>query len=130
MTDLYAILETFRYKFPTGEPDIVWDIGAARQAVTAGAILSPEPVKIEPAMMREISEANEWDPARLDHADPDEPGIAAPILDEGQIIYILIDGQHRNARALRDGKPFSAYLLTDQASRACVLEPRSHPRLP
>jgi hypothetical protein len=124
------IQQTFRYKFPTGEPDIVWDIGAARQAVTRGLTVLPEPVRIEPAMMRDISESNEWDPERLDGVDPDEPGIAAPIIDEGRVIYILIDGQHRNARALRDGKAFSAYILTDQASRACVLEPRSHPRLP
>ena len=38
----------------------------------------------------------------------------APMFDFG----ILIDGSHRAALALRDGRDFSAYLLTEQEQRS------------
>jgi hypothetical protein len=132
LRDAVLAVEAFRYKIP-GEPDIVWNVTLARLAVARGEVAQPLPVKIAPADMLAIAQANEWDPARIEQADCDRPGIAAPLIMEGRVAYILIDGQHRNARAVREGRSFSAYLLTDEASRACVLEPEppaSHPRLP
>jgi hypothetical protein len=126
---LMFLQQVFRYTLDTGEPDIVWDINKAKAMVAAGLVEWPQPQPITLAMMQEIADANEWEPEHVDEVDPSRPGIAAPILHQGQVIYILIDGHHRNARALREGRSFSAYLLTNEASRACVVEP-DHPRLP
>jgi hypothetical protein len=51
-----------------------------------------------------------------------KPGIAAPLVFDGRIAYVLIDGQHRCARALRDGIVFKAQLLTDAAARLCLID--------
>lgn len=127
--------QTFRYFLP-GEPDIVWDINAAENIIrrgTAGALgflELPAPQPIPPDQMRSIAEKNAWDPAMIHLADPSVPGIAAPLINEGAIMWVLIDGMHRNARALRDGLPFAAWLLSDQGSRLCLLTDPRPDRIP
>lgn len=116
--------ESFRYQIP-GEPDILWDVTIARAALEAGYLLTE--VEIPRSEMQEIANRNAWDPVKLDAVDPAIPGIGAPlVLPQLGVIYVLIDGLHRNARALRDGLPFRARLLTDDAARACFLEGPLH----
>lgn len=116
--------ESFRYTVP-GYGDVRWDVTVAQQLVTAGHTRALVPISVQTT--REIAERNTWDPAKLDHVDPSIPGICAPLVkpdDPGgpHIYSVLIDGTHRCARAARDGLPFSAYLLTDDAARACVID--------
>lgn len=120
--------QTFRYEIP-GEPDIVWNIDRARELVRDQANVAAT-VPIREPDAREIAESNSWEEAHLANVDPNEPGIGAPILYKGMISYVLIDGQHRNVRALREGRTFTARLLTDEASRACVILGDDHPRMP
>jgi hypothetical protein len=60
-------------------------------------------------------------PARLGR-----PGVIAQVrypLDNGQTVtaHLLIDGNHRAARSLRDGVPFFAYLLTEDETAQTLL---------
>jgi hypothetical protein len=117
----------FRYTIPGEATQLIWSITAALQAVKDGLTIGC--VAIPPEEMQAIADRNEWDASRLDAVDPTIPGIAAPILHEGEAQWILIDGQHRNARALRDGLGFKAWLLREDVSRACLLQAPAH-RIP
>jgi len=111
-------LETYLYTFDDGHT-IRWNITQAVSYVQ-GLPLSAA-VPIPRADLQVFVDNNEPDPARYDLVDCRVPGIAAPILSEGAVVYTLIDGNHRAGRALRDGLPFSAYILTDEASRSCII---------
>jgi len=111
--------EAFRYDVPN-VGFVRWDVTLAQECVAAGQIRTTVP--IEPAEMQNIAQRNSWEPAKLPFVDPSLPGIAAPLVWDGAIHYVLIDGNHRLARALQDGLPFSAHLLTDEAARRCVIE--------
>lgn len=108
----------FTYEVPGFAP-VHWDITFAIAEAEAGHVVAT--VAIEPEHMAAIRAGNAWDAAKLDTVDPTIPGIGAPIIIEGKVIYILIDGTHRCVRCLRDGLPFHARLLTDEAARRCVL---------
>lgn len=110
--------ECFNFIFVDGAT-AAWDVTLAQAFVAMGHTIALSEIGRE--AMQAIADRNSWDPAKLDRVDPAQPGISVPIVHEGQVIYQLIDGMHRNARALRDGLPFSAYLLTDEASRACLI---------
>ena len=120
--------QTFVYEIP-GEPDLVWNIDLARELARDPAnLVTTVPILEKDA--RDIAAGNSWEAEHLPNVDPGEPGIGAPLFDKGQVCYILIDGQHRNARALADGRNFEARLLTDQASRACLILGDANPRMP
>lgn len=119
LADLHVKLETFCYNVP-GYPPIRWNVNAAKWAVANGGTIAL--VDITPEMMRDVAAKNSWDEAHLANVDPSVPGIGAPFVWGGGIIYVLIDGIHRNARALREGKGFKAHLLTDEAARRCLIE--------
>lgn len=113
----WELQQVFEYIIPD-IGTLRWDINRARACVTA----HPRPAwPIPPHDLAEIVAANTHDPAHLDAVNPAEPGIAAPLLTEGHIDYILIDGHHRAARALRDGLPFAAVPLSDAENRRCLL---------
>ena len=122
-----GVHESFRFTFENGDGDALYDITIAKACVVAGWTVAC--VEIPRAMMADIAERNEWDPARLDRVDPAIPGIGVPMLLDGAVIYALVDGMHRNARALRDGLPFKAHLLTDDAAQACLIAGPLH-RMP
>jgi hypothetical protein len=63
----------------------------------------------------------------VDHVDPQYPGIITFVwqTDTDGVTHrghLLIDGNHRAARCLRDDRPFFAYLLTEEESRAILLK--------
>jgi hypothetical protein len=105
-----------------------WDVTIAKQLVAAGHIEAC--VEIPRDIMQGIADRNEeWIPAKLDAADPSVPGISVPMVLDGHIMYQLIDGNHRIAKALREGRTFQTYLLTAEASRACLIHGPAH-RMP
>jgi hypothetical protein len=110
-------LETFTYTTPNGRT-ITWDITKAQEIIRQR---NEQPEEVPKIAMEVFVEKNQPGPARYDSVDPSIPGIAAPILWEGTAMYTLVDGNHRNMRALRDGLPFFVHLLTAQESRDCIL---------
>ena len=110
--------ETFQYDIP-GHPPVCWNVTAAKRAVAAGQVVAR--VTVPPDQLAAISQKNDWTQAGVDRADPTVPGIGAPLIWDGGILYVLIDGTHRAVRALQTGVPFDADLLTDDASRACLI---------
>lgn len=70
----------------------------------------------------------------LEHVDTRFPGIIAHVRHRetsGDILrgHVLIDGNHRAARCLRDGQPFFAYVLTEEESE-CILLGNPEPMNP
>ena len=118
-----GLREGYTYDVPGGG-QVRWCVTSARALIEANPAANVFRVEEIPlSEMAEIAKRTSWDPARLDEVDPSIPGIAAPIvLPEYGVVYILIDGLHRNARALRDGHTFHARLLTDGVARQCLLE--------
>ena len=110
--------ETFTYEIP-GYGTLHWNVTHAQRAVAAGQVEAH--VTVDREQLAAIAAKNEWTQARVDQADPTIPGIGAPVIWQGQIIYILIDGTHRAVRAHQTGVPFEADLLTEAASRACLI---------
>lgn len=110
--------ESFTYEIP-GHGKIIWDVTTARERADAGGIAAT--VMIDKEQMELIARNNDWQASKLAHVDIAIPGIGAPMVWQGQIIYVLIDGTHRCVRALHEGKPFEARLLSDDAARQSVL---------
>jgi hypothetical protein len=112
---------TFTFLTPEGPAELTWDIDAARRLL---AERPREPRLLNPhsllAWLRRYVTITEQ---HLDHLPDDvldEPGIMA-IIETAEApgaplraFAILIDGSHRAARAVRDGRRFRAYLLTEQ----------------
>jgi glutamate-1-semialdehyde 2,1-aminomutase len=85
-----------------------------------------EPVEVDDESVEASVADSAIDDAHVGHVDPAEPGIIAFIYhraDGGEEVeaHLLIDGHHRAARCLREGRPFFAHLLTPEESRAIVL---------
>lgn len=97
-----------------------WSVNKARAEIAA-ADLAPQP--ITPAELWALLEGHDLTIAHLDHIPRNAPdvGILAPSPDSSGTGYALINGSHRAARALRDGRPFSAYVLTPEMSTRALL---------
>jgi hypothetical protein len=100
-----------------------FDVDAARRLVTDGR----ESVEVEPESVRESVRLSKIFKQHVDHVDPTFPGIIAFVwftTDGGETYrgHLLIDGNHRAARCLREDRPYFAYLLTEDESRAILLK--------
>lgn len=85
-----------------------------------------EAVEVEEDSVRASVHDSVIHDAHIDHVDPSFPGIIAHVFyrtEEGESVqaHVLIDGNHRAARCLREGRPYHAYLLTEEESRAILL---------
>ncbi len=96
-----------------------YDVDRARQLVADGR----EPVEIDEDSVRDSMIGCRIHDEHLEHVDMKYPGIIAhvwleePTTRERLQGHVLIDGNHRAARALRDGSPFFAYILGEAESR-------------
>ena len=99
---------------------IMLDVTVAKTLVSEGQTVACVPLELVDVFA--IARNNEWTEDGVDKADPSKPGIAIPMRNGDQVLYILIDGTHRAVRSLRDGSTFSAYLLNDDAARRCYLK--------
>ena len=100
-----------------------FDVDAARLLAADGR----EPVEVEPESVRDSVRLSKVYGQHVDHVDPTFPGIIAFVwftTDDGETFrgHLLIDGNHRAARCLRDDRPFFAYLLTEDESRGILLK--------
>lgn len=95
----------------------VYDVNLAREIVSDGR----EPVLMDPSDVAYCVNDCRIHEQHLDHVDPKYPGILAHLWGPGaegtlEHGHLLIDGNHRAARCLRDGLPYRAYLLTEEES--------------
>jgi hypothetical protein len=100
-----------------------FDVEAAKAFVADGH----NPVEVEPDSIHDAIRLGKIDEHHLDHVDPQYPGIICFVwlTDDDGVTHrghLLIDGNHRAARCLRDDRPFFAYLLTEDESRAILLK--------
>jgi hypothetical protein len=100
----------------------LFDVDAARELVANRR----EPVEVDEESVRLSMDGLRLVPEHLDHVDPRFPGIIAHVRfndPTGEVLHghVLIDGNHRAARCLRDRLPFFAHLLTPTESEAVLL---------
>lgn len=100
----------------------VYDVDHARRIVSDGR----EAVEIEPDDVAYCVDNSRIHEQHLDHVNPIYPGILAHLWGNGQDGtiehgHLLIDGNHRAARCLRDKLPFKAYVLSEEESERILL---------
>jgi len=114
------------YSFGVTEPQAQfdWDVDAGRALIAANPRTAQ---RLDPTWLESwLAERTTITPDHLDHipADKlDEPGILIEIMacspgGEPRPFRILIDGTHRGARTLRDGRECWAFLLTEEEQRS------------
>jgi len=96
----------------------VFDVDEARQIVLDGR----EPVEIDEESLQKDLKSTRIYRDHLLHVDVQYPGIIAHVffpMPDGTDAHghALIDGNHRAARCRELGRPFYAYLLTEEESR-------------
>ncbi len=106
-----------------------YDVERAKQLVQDGR----EPVEVERGSARASVDECRLDPRHVAHVDPSYPGLIAHIwypAPDGEVYhaYVLIDGHHRAARCLAEGRPFLAFLLSEEESRAVLVRGPEVPR--
>src|SRR4051794_11363606 len=82
-----------------------FDVDRARALAGDGR----EPVEVDDESVRESIDNSEMDECHIPHVDPSIPGVIAHVSFEngpGDVVtgHLLIDGHHRAARCLRDGR--------------------------
>jgi len=93
----------------------IFDVSLARGIVSDGKHRTS---LVPPELLHKMLEVNEEHHAEhIDHVDPSVPGIAGQRF--GGIC--LMDGNHRARRCLRDGLPFSVYVLDLAESVRCLI---------
>jgi glutamate-1-semialdehyde 2,1-aminomutase len=110
--------EVYLYLYNTYE----FDVDRARVLVSDGR----EALEIEEESVRTAVERSDIDDCHIPHVNTDYPGIIAHLFHrtpDGEVVgaHLLIDGNHRAARCLREQRPFFAYLLSEEESRAILL---------
>ena len=95
----------------------VYDVDLARKIVSEGR----EPVELERDDVAYLVNDSKIYKQHVDHVNTKYPGILGHLWGPGEggtweHGHVLIDGNHRAARCLRDGMKFRAYLLTEEES--------------
>jgi hypothetical protein len=102
-----------------------FDVDAARRIIRTRR---RPPETLMPDEIRQFHHFITDDPteAHLDHVNPRKFGIVAtyPLGRRRRRYRFVLEGNHRAHRAIRDGRPFRFYVLTDEESDACFLGTR------
>ena len=111
--------ETYRYLNKT----FILDVDLARQFVQDGR----EPAEVDDESLRVCLGDTRIYHEHLAHVDVRFPGIIAHLfypLPDGTTVqgHALIDGNHRAARCRELGRPFLAYILSEDESRRILLK--------
>ena len=102
--------EVYELKGPGGTS--VFDVEKAKEIV-AGR----QPVLVPADDLAPLLAASHYEEAHLSHVDPDNPGI----LGQRFSGVFLLDGVHRAARCLQQGKAFHAFVLTQEETLSCLV---------
>lgn len=114
------IVETFEYTIPPGHEGAgyyAWDVTLAKRLVAAAG---REPWETDPENLAGAVAKNVVVEGKVRLADVTAPGIAAPLPCRGGEL-VLIDGNHRAARCVREGRSFRIHVLTPEEAAACLL---------
>jgi len=103
--------EVYELKGPGGSS--IFDVEKAKQIVSDGR--RPELVPAD--ALAQLLAASHYEEAHLAHVDPDTPGI----LGQRFSGTFLLDGVHRAARCLQQGKDFHAFVLTQEETLSCLV---------
>lgn len=100
----------------------VYDVDRARKLVSDGR----EAVALETSDVKYLVNDSRIHEEHINHVNTKYPGIIAHLWGpqkDGEVVHghVLIDGNHRAARCLRDKIPFRAYLLTEAESERILL---------
>jgi hypothetical protein len=100
----------------------LFDVDLAREIVQDGR----ESVEVDDESVEFSVRTSVIHREHVKHVNPEYAGIISHIwypTPEGEVIagHLLIDGHHRAARCLELGRPFLAYLLTEEESRRILL---------
>ncbi len=114
--------EVFRHRKGTYK----FDVDLAIQITSDGR----EPVEVDEESLRHTLLKSVVHEEHLPHVRLGRPGIIAHVtypLGNGQTVtaHLLIDGNHRAARSLKEGLPFFAYLLNEEeTARIAIRTPK------
>jgi glutamate-1-semialdehyde 2,1-aminomutase len=105
-----------------------FDVDRARELVGDGR----EPVELEDESVRDSVSHSDIDEEHVEHVNTTYPGIIAHLFyrtrDAEEVqAHLLIDGNHRAARCLKDQRPFFAYVLTEEESRSIIIRSPERP---
>ncbi len=113
--------ESFTFQFHNPNAELVWDVEQARAILAAHPRL---PILVNSEWLKAwLGEKETFVPEHLDHIPTpkrEQPGILLRIAHAQrpdqpiEWLPILVDGSHRAALALRDGRDFFAYELTEK----------------
>lgn len=112
---------TEMYTYEWSEGSVTWNITKVKQLIAQGRAEGWNEVPRD--QLRRVAEVYEYDEATVARADLAVHGIAAPILDQGLVVYVIVDGIHRAVRAYRDGNTFLVLMLSKEDSRTCIIGP-------
>jgi hypothetical protein len=104
-----------------GEPDVHWSISKAAALIAQGELT---PFVLPEEHVWNLLHDHDISVGHIEHIPQEylrEPGIIA-MTGNPVIPYILIDGNHRAARALLEQRPFSVYVLDLQLSAKAMLD--------
>jgi hypothetical protein len=114
------VVESFTFTFHDPDSTATWNVDEARAMIARDP---RPPLRVDPNWLKGwLATEETFDPGHLDHipvSKRKEPGIlirVANIEEPGapiKWVYILVDGSHRAALALREGRAFHAYLLSE-----------------
>lgn len=115
------LMECYRYELPEGEGHVIYNISLAKTLIKRAALARDVPIVGEdiPRILKNLTEEDEQ---YIPLVDISEKGIAARLRYDDEWWVVMIDGQHRLAKAHRDGIGFFVDLLTDEDTRKIVME--------
>jgi hypothetical protein len=94
----------------------VFDVDRARRL--AG---DREPEEVDEVRLRRVLARRGICREHVPHADHTRPGLVGVIAEGRAVLRVLLDGAHRAARAVREGVPFRAQVLTVAETRRCLM---------
>jgi hypothetical protein len=91
-----------------------------------------QPVELDEESVRASVENSTIYECHLPHVAMDIPGVIVHVryqTDDGETLlgHVLIDGNHRAVRCLREGRPFVAYLLNEEESEEVLIRGAEDP---
>ena len=105
-----------------------FDVDLAKELVQDGR----EPVELDDDSVQHSVRGGEINKSHISKVDVTKPGIIAHVryeTDSGHVFrgHVLIDGNHRAARCMREKRPFQVYVLTPEESEQVLLRGPNDP---
>lgn len=109
-----------------GGKTITFDVDFAYEVIAK--FRPPVECSNDPTEIQYLLDQNQIEQQHVDHVDPNQPGLIFELVftkkqsRQKEAVFVLVDGNHRAARSLRDGHPFCYYLLHDEHAKQLILK--------